>query len=195
MKTNLKKLFSKEEIKDIAIAVLVLTYIFWFVLLNRQLTIFAVSLSFFTVVISFLFHELAHKFVARKLGFAAAFKMFPSGLLFAIIFSFARIIIAAPGAVVIYPYRFGRWGYKISRLTLKEEGLISFVGPAVNIIFAAIFKIISGDVASFLAAVNALLAFFNLLPIPPLDGSKVLRWKIWFWFFMILISFLLAFVL
>lgn len=28
-----------------------------------------------------------------------------------------------------------------------------------------------------LANLNAFLAFFNLLPIPPLDGSKILAWN------------------
>ena len=29
-----------------------------------------------------------------------------------------------------------------------------------------------------LASLNAFLAFFNLLPIPPLDGSKIVTWKL-----------------
>ena len=31
------------------------------------------------------------------------------------------------------------------------------------------------------AAVNVWLALFNLLPIPPLDGSKVMLWDIRIW--------------
>lgn len=65
------------------------------------------------------------------------------------------------------------------------EGLVAFAGPGVNILLALIFGLIlrffggsldATMVSAFgtIAYVNMLLALFNLIPIPPLDGSKVL---------------------
>lgn len=65
------------------------------------------------------------------------------------------------------------------------EGLVAFAGPGVNILLALIFGLIirffgTGMDPVLLTAfgtiayVNMLLALFNLIPIPPLDGSKVL---------------------
>ena len=42
--------------------------------------------------------------------------------------------------------------------------------------------------------VNAGLAFFNMLPIPPLDGSKVVTWNPVAWLLVIGFAFLLSFV-
>jgi Zn-dependent protease len=65
------------------------------------------------------------------------------------------------------------------------EGLVAFAGPGVNIVLALIFGLAirafgmqlgTAALTAFgtIAYVNMLLALFNLIPIPPLDGSKVL---------------------
>lgn len=66
-----------------------------------------------------------------------------------------------------------------------DEGLIAFAGPATNILIALIFGLLlrfgggalSVELAGAFATIvyiNIILALFNLMPIPPLDGSKVL---------------------
>lgn len=66
------------------------------------------------------------------------------------------------------------------------EPLVAFAGPFSNIVVALIFGTLtrifaSGyadlqlvEIFSFVTLVNISLAIFNLIPIPPLDGSKVL---------------------
>jgi len=67
------------------------------------------------------------------------------------------------------------------------EPLVALAGPASNILVAVIFGIIIRAMTyfgyinsplilifSFVALVNISLAIFNLIPIPPLDGSKIL---------------------
>jgi Zn-dependent protease len=68
----------------------------------------------------------------------------------------------------------------------RDEMLIAMAGPAMNIILAVVLvgfarvavMFGSDEVTGLLlrmAALSLLLCFFNLIPIPPLDGSHVLR--------------------
>lgn len=167
--------FSQEEIRDIAIALIALTVIFSYPNLQTFATAFAI------IVIAFLLHELAHKFVAQKYGSVAFFKIWPFGILIGLALMLVGIIFVAPGAVVIYGKRFGRWKYENTRATIREMGLVSVSGPLVNIFVALVSFGLPGFFFAQLAYINTFLAFFNLLPIKPLDGSKVFTWKPWFW--------------
>src|SRR5208283_2283550 len=68
----------------------------------------------------------------------------------------------------------------------RDEILIAMAGPAMNVIlavvlvgFARVAVMFGNETATDLllqmAALSLILCFFNLIPIPPLDGSHVLR--------------------
>lgn len=194
-------LFSREEIRDITIAVVALTFAFALLLGDRTNFMPFLGVSFVVVVTAFLFHELAHKFTARYYKMEAFFKLWPLGVIIAIIFAaFTPILFAAPGAVVIFRRKFGGWMYKYERFTeatIREMGIIAASGPIVNIILAVVFtgihSAVGGQIFSLLATINAFLAFFNLLPFNPLDGGKVFTWKPWFWFLLIVLAVIFTF--
>ena len=184
---------SKNEVRDIIISVLVVAFVF--AVPNFGLFPFFIV----AVIIAFLFHELAHRYFARKFGAVAVFKMWPPGLLIGLAAALLGFKFVAPGAVVIYPFKFGRWGFRRVELSMTELGIISIAGIAVNLIFAIAFLPLSGtlmfgtlDFFRQLSFVNAFLAAFNLIPIPPLDGSKVFKWKPWFWALIMLLAVLLV---
>ncbi len=177
--------FSQQEIRDIAIALLVLTVIFSYVISLSFVE------SFVIIFVAFLLHELAHKFVAQKYGSVAFFKLWSFGIIIGIALMLVGIIFVAPGAVVIYGRKFGLWKREKSRTTIREMGIVSVSGPLVNIVFALVSLILPGIFFAHLAYINAFLAFFNLLPIKPLDGSKVFTWKPWFWLALQLLTILL----
>jgi len=183
---NLGKYFTAVEIKDIIISVFAITLIFSYPRLAEFLIVLV------AVIIAFLFYELAHKFVAQKFGAMAYYKMWPHLLLLGLITMFTPFKFVAPGAVIIQTYRFGRWGYRIRRLSHIELGLISVAGIAVNIFFALTFKLIEIPAFQSIALLNAWLALSNLLPFGPLDGKKILMWNWSIWFVLTLISFLLV---
>lgn len=187
--------FSKEEVKDIIISVLVVSLIFSYNVSNPKRTFELFPFYLIIVVLTFLLHELAHKSVARKFGCLSFYKMWTTGLLLSLVFMLFGFKLIIPGAVVIYPFTFGRWGFKRIRLTAQEIGIISVSGILVNIFiaiisrpFVGLFLIQNFDFFLALSSINSFLAFFNLLPIPPLDGSKVITWKPWLWFFLIAIA-------
>jgi Zn-dependent protease len=130
----------------------------------------------------FLAHELAHKVSAERRGFWAEFRMSPVGLLFSLVTAVFGFLFAAPGATVI-----GGMG------SAPEWGKTSLAGPALNLVEGTAFagaglalNAVPGHFAAatflvLLAFVNGWFATFNMLPLGPLDGHKVLRWSTPVW--------------
>ncbi len=173
--------FSSQEIRDLGIAVGGLTLAFAIaysrVMYNHDIPFFLYSLmvSFLAVFSGFVFHEMGHKFVAQRYGCWAEFRAFPRGILIALLFSLMGFVFAAPGAVMIS-----------GRINQEQNAKISMAGPIVNLgigfsLIPVIMLVTYTPVllaAYSVASINFLLAAFNLLPIPPLDGSKIWKWNI-----------------
>ena len=133
---------------------------------------------------AFLLHELAHKALAQRYGCWAEFRKFDLGLILAVLMSFFGFILAAPGAVMI--------GGFVSK---EQNGKISAIGPLTNIALAILFIVIGiilpliigtipvllSKIISYGFFINAWLALFNMIPFPPLDGSKVMAWSVPVW--------------
>lgn len=190
--------FTGKEIRDLIISFIVIALGFTILYSNGDYS--HITLIFPVVMIGvglgFIFHELGHKFVAMHYGYYAEYELWPTGLLIALASSFFGFIFAAPGAVVIYS----------NGMEEKTNGIISIAGPIVNIILGLIFFLILGSLGNFVytetgaivylicvlgTRINFFLAAFNLLPIPPLDGSKVMAWSVPVW----LITFAIAAIL
>ena len=182
----------RDEAIHISLSTLVIALVFTFYAngLKIEPSTFLFSMAKYTIAVGsgFILHELAHKYFGIKYGARARFQSWPLGLAFALalvivpqILGWGAFLFIAPGAVYIYAMR---------HISPKENGIISLAGPATNwavgflfLAMAVIFagNVIISDVASSGYFVNMQLALFNLLPIFPLDGSKVLAWdwKIW----------------
>ena len=174
--------FGKRELKELLISIVILTIALAFALsdfmYNRDVPLLVLSLilAFFATITAFFLHELAHKITAQKYGCWAEYRMWSRGLMFALVFGFMGFLFAAPGAVYISGF-----------VDKKISGRISIAGPITNICLGAIFITILLFVPLvsflsmfflFLAYINIWLGIFNLLPIPPLDGYKIMKWNI-----------------
>jgi Zn-dependent protease len=172
--------FARRELKDILISVLALSFVFSYpeVLFNPIFLIF----SFLAVGVAFMGHELSHRYVARKLGYWAEYRMWQRGLLMALLFAFITnggFVFAAPGAVVFSTM----WAFERPRRS--DVGRIGIAGVTFNITLMyallGLSLLISHPIISLAAFVNGWLAIFNLIPLGPLDGTKVLRWNSRVW--------------
>lgn len=128
-------------------------------------------------------HEVAHGYVADRLGDPTARlegrltlnpipHIDPVGLIFLLV---AKVGWAKP--VPVNPYNF-RGNIKQGLL------LVALAGPATNLLVALASAMIwavlgapstlLGDILQWTIHINVVLAFLNLIPVPPLDGSKIL---------------------
>jgi len=161
--------------------------------MQPELLIFQLAVLIFSIMI----HEISHGAVAFYLGDDTAKKagrltlnplkhldpfgsiILPAILAIPLLFG-ARSIIVGWAKPVPYDPR-----------NLKNPkmgaGLIALAGPVSNLIIAVVFALLLrlatgwGNPALILAfqviiLLNLVLAIFNLFPIPPLDGSKILYW-------------------
>lgn len=146
-----------------------------------------IILSLVILLFSAILHEIAHGYVAERLGDPTArlsgrltldprkhIDPFMSLLLpLMLLFSGSPVIFGGAKPVPIDPYNL-----KEGR---KDVALVSLAGPLTNLLIAIIasflLKFISlpllSNILGLILHINVLLAVFNLLPLPPLDGSKL----------------------
>jgi len=147
-----------------------------------------IGVSFMTVGIGFVAHEMAHKFTAMKYGYWAEFRKDNTMLVVAVaLAALVGVVFAAPGATVIYDT--GRSGG--GGINREQNGKISAAGPVTNLLlcipfagllmFGGVSSNLTGNIAPLIGMiglqVNAMIAAFNMLPVSVLDGRKVLAWN------------------
>ncbi len=151
------------------------------------------------LIFSAILHEVAHGFVAEKLGDPTARlmgrltldprkhidPMMSIALPLILLLSGSPVIIGAAKPVPVDPFnlRDGR----------KDLAIVSLAGPLTNVLIAIFASLILKIISNFqlpssnsyplfsilyllflsVVHLNLLLAIFNLVPIPPLDGSKI----------------------
>jgi Zn-dependent protease len=178
-----------KELRDLVISAFVLALAFGIALSGgfrafqqTGVLVLVVGMALGAVSLGFVFHELAHRLVARRFNCFAEYVMWPMGLMVALGFSLFGFVFAAPGAVMIYPRATTGGAISLSR---EKGGLISLAGPVTNIGLAVVFLVLDAIQPVLLftlgAYINTWLALFNLIPFGPLDGAKIFRWNKGLW--------------
>ncbi len=148
-------------------------------------TLFVIVIVFFSAVI----HEVMHGVAADRLGdptarYAGRLTLNPLKhidpfgslfLPFLLVITHSPLFFAWAKPVPYNPYNLkpGRW----------SEAIVAIAGPFSNLIIALLsgifirLGVINAEFSSvifMIIVINVMLTIFNLIPIPPLDGSKVL---------------------
>lgn len=186
---------SPMELLHITVAMVVLAAVLWIVMekangfasLRDKLPSGARMLAAFLIsLFGFVLHELGHKFTAQHFGHWSEFRANWLFLGLALVLAWLppHLPIAAPGAT---------WHTAQGK---KEQGKISAMGPLVNyaVAFAAVpFTIarvdsVTKELAAIVVAFSTILALFNLIPLGPLDGRKILAWSPVIWVVMVVLG-------
>lgn len=149
--------------------------------------VFSIAVLIMSVVV----HEVSHGYAASLLGdqtarYAGRLTLNPlkhldpiGSILVPILTSFGGFVFGWAKPVPFNPYnlRNKRWG----------ELIVAAAGPLSNLSIALVFGLLIRvvalnnflpvsfvTIAATIVAINLVLAVFNLVPIPPLDGSKIL---------------------
>lgn len=158
---------------------------------SLQLLFLKLAFYFFIIIPSAILHEYAHGAAAERLGDPTARRagrltLNPAvhvDLWGTILIPF--ILFVSTGGQYLFAYA-KPVPYNPEKLRNKRWGTaaVALAGPTMNFLLAFAFGLVvrllpEGSVASgFLSIIvyaNILLGIFNLMPIPPIDGSKVLQ--------------------
>lgn len=154
--------------------------------MEQQLVMIAV------LILSVVLHEIAHGYAAYKLGDPTA-KLQGRLSMNPLVHIDPLMSVIVPGMLLLSgaPFLFGAAKpvpYNPYNLTDQKwgEAKVAAAGPAVNLLIAVVFGALIRfhevlnlssafiELSFSIIILNIFLAFFNLLPIPPLDGSKIL---------------------
>jgi len=180
--------FSGTEKQHLVIAIAALTLAFTLFFshdiygrIDFDLFLDNIVVSFVAVVTAFFLHEVGHKYFAQRYGHRAEFRYWNIGLLIAVFAGYIGFLFAAPGAV-----------YISGNVTTEQNGKISAAGPGMNMLVAVILLPVlvfsSGvvtqeyptvnDFVGLVCIINVAIGGFNMIPLSPLDGSKIYPWSI-----------------
>ncbi len=166
-------IFSKTESKHILIATSIMVLVGISLVLSvvlAQPLLLALLIPGF--VVSFLGHELAHKFMAQRNGLWAEFRTSMYGLMLTAI-------------SVVLPFKFLAPGQMSVQGNGSKDvmGAIGLVGPGFNLVLGAAFFVAARFSNSLLSSAflglvifNGWLAIINLIPFGSFDGTNVYNW-------------------
>lgn len=144
---------------------------------------FQVVLFFIILIFSIVIHEYSHGYAAYKLGDPTAKNMgrltlnpiahldlFGSLLVPILMYMTTGFVFGWAKPVPYNPYFLRNQKY--------GPAIVAIAGPSANLstalVFGILFRFLPLEGFTLIVLINIILAIFNLVPIPPLDGSKIL---------------------
>ncbi len=149
-------------------------------------------IGFLIFIYSIILHEIAHGLAAERLGDPTArlsgrLTLKPGPHIDPVMSILVPLFLVLSGSPIVFgsakPVPIDPYNLRSPR---KDMGLVGLAGPATNLLIALVLSILARIVLSFSPSlvvldllkngvqINLILAIFNLIPVPPLDGGRIM---------------------
>jgi len=178
--------FQKQEILELFFATFILSFIFS--LQNFSLDISKLFNYFIFFSIILFSKETVQKMFASYVGYNSKIRIYFLSSFLALFLALIGIKLAAPYYTQLSPYKFSGWKFKRIKTSVEDEGKIVFISMLFLLLVCVLLLLF--EIKNLKNAV-ALFLIFNLFPILPFDGTKILKWNFSFWSFLFIFSLIL----
>ncbi len=177
--------FTPYELRGLAISILVIAFIISFKEWGTTSFDFIAGLynlfnGILIVALSILVHDMGQRLWGLAIGYRVEFKMWTFGLITALIVAFlsnGNLWLIVPAGFMIHHLAGPRLGWFRYGINYFGQAMIALAGPLFSLMLIILLKVLSVFSANPLVQkaiiFNVIYAITSLLPIPPLDGSKI----------------------
>ncbi len=188
LKNNIKQYFkfSNDEIKAIIVTTIILGFVASFSEWGKDVFDFKIGfINYFNaaliVGLAILVRVSVQRIAGLWVGLRVEYKEWFLGLMISLVLVFVtkgKLMFLVPGGIFLHfleRQRLGSFRYGLSYGTV---GFVCFWGVVANVFLATVFKVLSlmmpyNPLLAKAVIINMWMALFSMLPIPPLDGSRI----------------------
>jgi len=177
--------FTHYELRGLVIAILAIAFIISFKEWGTTAFDFNVGLynlfnSILIVALSILVHDAGQRLWGLAIGYRVEFRMWTFGLIIALVVAFVSngsLWLIVPSGFLLHHLAGHRLGWFRYGINYFGQAMVALAGPLFTLMLVIFLKVMSAFFPSALLhkaiVFNVVYAITSLLPIPPLDGSKI----------------------
>ena len=177
--------FTKHELRGLLISILAIAFIISFKDWGTASFDFAAGLynlfnAVLIVALSILVHDAGQRLWSLASGYRLEFKMWTFGIIAALVIAFisnGNLWLIVPSGFMLHHLAGHRLGWFRYGINYFGQAMVALAGPLFSLMLVILLKVLSAFYPNALLQkaiiFNVIYAITSLLPIPPLDGSKI----------------------
>ena len=177
--------FTHYELRGLIIAILAVAFIISFkdwgaATFDLNVGLYNLFNSILIVALSVLVHDAGQRLWGLAIGYRVEFRMWTFGLIIALVVAFisnGSLWLIVPSGFLLHHLAGHRLGWFRYGINYFGQAMVALAGPFFTLMLVIFLKVMSAFFPSALLhkaiVFNAVYAITSLLPIPPLDGSKI----------------------
>lgn len=180
--------FSQYELRGLLIAIIAIAFVISFDEWGTESFNFGVGLYNFSnailiVALSILVHDAGQRLWALAIGYRLEFKMWSFGLIISLIIAFLNngrvkyLWIIVPSGFMLHHLAGHRLGWFRYGINYFGQAMVALAGPLFTFMLIILLRVLSvfsqNPLLDKAIIFNVIYTIINLLPVPPLDGSKI----------------------